>query len=68
MPQRFGNLSATDRALRILLGVALVALGLSGRAPELAEKSALLLGWYPLATGLIGWSPIRVLVRAGAGR
>jgi len=68
MAHRIRNLSSWERVLRILLGLTALAVGLSGRAPELATEAALWLGWYPLATGLSGWSPIRVVLRAGADR
>lgn len=68
MSHRIRNLTAWERAPRILLGLVALGIGLTGRTPELVTNAALWLGWYPLATGLIGWSPIRVVLRAGAGR
>jgi len=54
------NVGGIDRVLRILVGIALVAMVFAG--PILLPESTLpwVWGWVgiiPLATGLIGWCP-----------
>jgi len=46
------NVGGTDRVLRILAGVALIALTLTGTIGAWGW-----IGVVPLATGLIGWCP-----------
>jgi hypothetical protein len=46
------NMGGLDRALRIAVGVALIALALGGQIGAWAW-----LGVIPLATALIGWCP-----------
>jgi hypothetical protein len=50
------NASALDRALRIVVGLALLA-GFFAM-PEASYRWAFLLGLVPLATGLIGSCPV----------
>lgn len=51
------NVGGLDRIVRILLGLALVALGLSAREWWGA------VGLVPLVTGLVGWCPLYVPLR-----
>lgn len=52
------NLASWERVLRCGIGVGMLALGWSGVAPGLGGAALQLFGWFPLVTGLIGWSPI----------
>ncbi len=52
------NLARWDRAVRILLGMALLAYGLAGAPGEIKTLSAFVFAWLPLLTGLAGWSPL----------
>jgi predicted exporter len=52
------NLAGWDRTLRVMLGLALLALGLSGAVGGLAGIALAIFGWLPLVTGLIGWCPL----------
>lgn len=55
------NEASWDRVGRVLLGIGLLYLGFSGAvsgAPGLALK---IIGFLPLATGLIGWCPAYAL-------
>jgi len=47
------NEGTLDRALRIIVGIVLVALALTG--PQIAWGW---IGMVPLATGLMGWCPL----------
>ena len=51
------NVGGVDRILRIVLGLVLVAVGfvvMSGTAGTIVG----LVGFIPLATGLLGWCPL----------
>ncbi len=52
------NVALWDRILRCLVGLAMLALGWSGAVPGLGGAALQLFGWFPLVTGLLGWSPI----------
>ncbi len=52
------NVAPWERILRCGIGVAMLALGWAGVVPGLGGASLQLFGWFPLVTGLIGWSPI----------
>lgn len=52
------NEAGWERALRITLGVALLALGWSGMVGGTLGLAFKWLGFVPLATGLIGWCPL----------
>ena len=58
---RFVNENEVDRALRVVLGLVLLAVGWSGIAPDLWGVAMRLFGWFPLVTGLIGWCPFYAL-------
>lgn len=51
------NEGTLDRTLRILVGIALIAMALTG--PQVAWGW---LGVIPLATGLIGWCPLYTML------
>jgi type IV secretory pathway TrbD component len=55
------NVGGIDRIVRILLGLALVALGLS------AQDWWGAVGLVPLVTGLVGWCPLYVPLRLSTG-
>lgn len=50
------NMGTIDRALRIVLGLALLAAFFA--MPELSARWVLLIGIVPLATGLVGSCPL----------
>lgn len=52
------NEAGWERALRIALGVALLALGWTGMVGGTLGLAFKWLGFVPLATGLIGWCPL----------
>jgi hypothetical protein len=56
------NLSFADRAVRLALGGACLALPLTGWLPDLVDTGLLLFAWVPLVTGLIGWCPFYTLL------
>ena len=58
----YQNLSTPDRAVRVTLGLAMLAAGWSGLAGGLGTVALEVFGWVPLATGLIGWDPMYALL------
>lgn len=58
----FANLSATDRAVRIVLGVLMLAAGWSGWFPEVWALALKIFAWVPLLTAAIGWCPLYALL------
>jgi hypothetical protein len=54
----FINESTWDRALRVLLGLVLLYLGWSGYAAGGLGLALKIIGFIPLATGLVGFCPI----------
>jgi TctA family transporter len=66
--QSFQNVRPPERLVRSALGAVLLGLGLAGALPGLGSTAALLLGWVPLVTGLIGWCPLYAVLRAGSHR
>jgi hypothetical protein len=65
MPVLPMNQARWDRALRIVLGVALFALGLSGLFAESIAVGLRIAAIIPLATGGLGWCPIYDVFRTG---
>lgn len=55
---RFINEAAWDRIARVVLGVALLALGWSGAIGGALGSAFKYVGFIPLATGLLGWCPL----------
>jgi len=55
------NLGHSDRALRALGGLAMLALGWFHVVPGLWSAAFQLFGWFPLVTGIAGWCPVYVL-------
>lgn len=58
----YSNLSNLDRAIRIVLGLLMLAAGWGGLATGVWRIGLEVFGWVPLATGLIGWCPIYALL------
>ena len=56
------NLSTLDRAIRILLGLAMLAAGWSGAVGGVWESALKVFGWVPLATGIVGWCPVYAIL------
>jgi hypothetical protein len=52
------NESMVDRSIRVVIGLALLALGFSGAVPGALGTVFKVLGFVPLLTGLIGYCPI----------
>ncbi|MGL4396405.1 MAG: YgaP family membrane protein [Hyphomicrobium sp.] len=55
------NMSNFDRALRLIVGILLVALALGLHDAGNAPQSAIWWGWIgiiPLATAFLGWCPL----------
>lgn len=55
------NEGTIDRALRVALGAATLALGWTGTVEGAAGAVLSYLGFVPLLTGLVGWCPIYAL-------
>lgn len=55
------NLGHSDRAIRVLSGLAMLALGWFHVVPGLWSAAFQLFGWFPLVTGIAGWCPVYVL-------
>lgn len=55
------NEGTTDRALRIIVGAVMLALGWTGIAEGAMGAALSFLGFVPLLTGLVGWCPIYAL-------
>ncbi len=54
----FMNEGTTDRAIRIVAGILLLALGWGEVVTGTLGNVFKVLGFVPLATGLVGWCPL----------
>ncbi len=54
----FANENGVDRAVRLVLSAAILGLGWFGAVDQLVGVACRILGWYPLVTGFLGWSPL----------
>lgn len=54
----FMNEGTADRAIRIVAGIVLLALGWGGVVDGTLGTVFKFLGFVPLATGLMGWCPL----------
>ena len=52
------NEAGWDRAVRVVLGIALLVLGFGGIIPGTLGIVVGVIGLIPLFTGLIGWCPL----------
>jgi hypothetical protein len=57
------NVASWDRIVRVLLGVALLFLGLGGALTGSLGLVAAILGLVFLVTGLVGWCPLYALFK-----
>ncbi len=57
------NESMTDRIIRVVLGIALLALGWTGNVSGVLGEIFKYLGFVPLLTGLIGFCPLYALFK-----
>jgi hypothetical protein len=57
------NEAGWDRAARVVLGIALLALGFGGIIPGTLGIVVGVIGLIPLLTGLIGWCPLYSLFK-----
>ena len=62
------NLSATDRCVRLLIGVACAAASLTGLVTGVAGAALLLFAWVPIVTGIAGWCPFYTLLGISSRR
>ncbi len=62
------NESALDRGIRIVIGLALLALGFGGYVTGTAGMVLKVLGFVPLLTGLVGFCPLYTLLRVNTNR
>jgi hypothetical protein len=58
----FRNLAPWDRALRIVLGAAMLLGGWTGTLDGVWGVALTVFGWVPLVTGLLGWCPVYALL------
>ncbi len=56
------NVGSIDRIIRIVLGLALIAIGFFALA-GVAGTIAGVIGFIPLLTGLVGWCPLYSLFK-----
>ncbi len=54
----FPNESGLDRLVRLAAGALILGIGWFGPVDDLSGVACRVLGWYPLVTGLLGWSPL----------
>lgn len=62
------NIARWDRIVRILVGIAMILVALSGAVDGILRVGLLLFAWVPLTTGALGWDPIYALLRIGSLR
>lgn len=62
MLKDFANLAGWERALRIVLGLAMLYLGWSDLVDGLGAIALVVFAWVPLLTGAVGWCPIYSLL------
>jgi hypothetical protein len=62
------NESNTDRMIRVILGLALLALGWTGIVSGTVGMVFKYLGFIPLLTGIIGWCPLYALFKFRTNR
>lgn len=55
------NEGNVDRAIRVVLGVAMLTLGWTGSVEGVPGAVLSFLGFVPLLTGLVGWCPLYAL-------
>ena len=60
---KYMNEAGWDRIARIALGVVLLALGWSGAVGGGLGTFLKIIGFVPLATGLMGWCPLYAIFR-----
>ncbi|MFP5285040.1 MAG: DUF2892 domain-containing protein [Thermoanaerobaculia bacterium] len=58
MLKGFANLAAWDRAVRIVLGLAMLYLGWSDLVEGIGAIALVVFAWVPLLTGVLGWCPV----------
>ena len=58
MLKDFSNIAAWDRAIRIVLGIAMLWLGWSDRVDGIWAIALVIFAWVPLLTGVLGWCPV----------
>jgi hypothetical protein len=72
MLKDFSNLAAWDRAIRIVLGLAMLYLGWSDLVGGIGALALVVFAWVPLLTGVLGWCPIYsmlgIFTRGGSGQ
>lgn len=64
----FVNEASWDRIARILLGIVMLFLGWAGVVTGTWGTVLKIVGFVPLATGLMGWCPLYALFRFGTNR
>jgi hypothetical protein len=62
MLKELANLATWDRALRIVLGVAMLLLAWSDLVDGLWAIALVVFAWVPLLTGLVGWCPFYAMM------
>lgn len=54
----FRNEAPWDRVLRLLLGLSMLTLGVTGWLSPIWSIALVIFAWVPLLTGAFGWCPI----------
>jgi len=58
----FINVAPWDRTIRILIGLVMLLTGWFGLGEDLAAAALKVLGWIPVVTGALGWSPLYAIL------
>lgn len=56
------NLAPWDRALRLVLGLLMLAFGASGAVPGIWGPALLIFSTVPLLTAILGWCPFYAIM------
>jgi Protein of unknown function (DUF2892) len=64
----WGNLSGTERVLRVVVGAAMLAGGWSGAVTGIEGVALQVFGWVPLITGAAGWCPFYAVLGLSSRR
>lgn len=62
MLKELSNLATWDRALRIVLGLAMLFLGWSDLVDGVWAIALVVFAWVPLLTGIVGWCPVYAML------